>query len=258
MKKYYYTDGKEKFGPFSKNELLEQKITRNTKVWYYGLNDWTEISKIDSLNELNLSIPPPTINELKIKKNTINIKKGNNKNNIYSSTKWLIGILIGIILFLIVFKKLKKSNEVDYNSVVENSYNSEEDFEMYVDKFYRDINYYGIYPKKPKKTIIKLSRLDQIGNTTHIHGLSFGFDNDDIIEIYINKSSWENFDKPMKYFLMYHELAHDILNVDDLEAKLTNEGKLMYPEISNYENKDMDDFIESYHSLFEEEAKKRK
>lgn len=258
MKKYYYTDGKEKFGPFSKNELLEQKITRNTKVWYYGLDNWTEISKIDSLNELNLSIPPPTIDELKIEKNTNNIKKENKKTNIYASTKWLIGILIGIILFIIIFKKLNNTKDVDYNLIVENSYNSEEDFKMYVDKFYRDINYYGIYPKKPKKIIVKLSRLDQIGNTTHIHGLSYGFENDDIIEIYINKSSWESFDKPMKYFLMYHELAHDILNLDDLEAKLANEGKLMYPAISSYENKNMDDFIESYHSLFEEEAKKRK
>ena len=43
---------------------------------------------------------------------------------------------------------------------------------------------------------------------------------------------------------MYHELVHDILNLDDLDAKTWNEGKLMYPEISSYENKTMDDFIE--------------
>jgi hypothetical protein len=55
---------------------------------------------------------------------------------------------------------------------------------------------------------------------------------------------------------MYHELAHDILNLDDLDNKPINEGKLMYPEISTYEKKNMDDFIESFHSLFEEHAKK--
>jgi hypothetical protein len=32
----------------------------------------------------------------------------------------------------------------------------------------------------------------------------------------------------------------------------------MYPAISSYEKKNMDDFIESFHTLFEEEAKKRK
>ena len=59
----------------------------------------------------------------------------------------------------------------------------------------------------------------------------------------------------MRYFLMYHELSHDVLNLDDLDIKLENEGKLMYPEISSYEMKSMDDFIESFHSLFEQHAK---
>ncbi len=58
----------------------------------------------------------------------------------------------------------------------------------------------------------------------------------------------------MRYFLMYHELAHDVLNLDDLEAKSLNEGKLMYPAISSYENKNMDEFIENSHALFEKES----
>jgi hypothetical protein len=60
----------------------------------------------------------------------------------------------------------------------------------------------------------------------------------------------------MRYFLMYHELAHDVLNLDDLEAKPIHEGKLMYPEISTYEKKNMDDFIESFHAVFEAHAQK--
>ena len=102
--------------------------------------------------------------------------------------------------------------------------------------------------------IIKFSKLDQLDNTKHIHGLSFGSGDDDRIEIYINPSTWEQFNKPMRYFLMYHELAHDVLNLDDLEPKSWNEGKLMYPAISSYENKNMDDFIESTHALFEEQS----
>ena len=128
---------------------------------------------------------------------------------------------------------------------------------MYVDKFYRDVGVYGIFPKKPKTTIIRFAKLDQLHNTTHIHGLSYGINDDDRIEIYINPSTWKSFNKPMRYFLMYHELAHDILNVDDLNEKNINEGKLMYPAIAVYENKDMDDFIESSHALFEEVAEKQ-
>lgn len=129
-------------------------------------------------------------------------------------------------------------------------------FELYVEKFYRDLEVYGIFPKKPKTTIIKYSRLDQINNSTHIHGLSFGTNDDSRIEIYINPSSWKQFSKPMRYFLMYHELSHDVLNLDDLERKTINEGKLIYPEISSYESINMDYFIESFHALFEKKLKK--
>ena len=93
---------------------------------------------------------------------------------------------------------------------------------MYVQKFYRDLEFFGIYPKKPALQIIKFAKLDQLDNTTHIHGLSYGSGDDDKIEIYINPSTWKSFNKPMRYFLMYHELAHDVLNLDDLDAKPSN------------------------------------
>ena len=51
---------------------------------------------------------------------------------------------------------------------------------------------------------------------------------------------------------MYHELAHDILNVDDLEISEENQGKLMYPEFSKRQGLSMDDFIEGYKTLFEQ------
>ena len=78
-------------------------------------------------------------------------------------------------------------------------------------------------PKKPTRTIIKFAKLDQLDNTTHIHAMSFGYDDDSLIEIYINPSTWNKFSKPMRYYLMYHELAHDVLNLDDLEQHSGNE-----------------------------------
>ena len=80
---------------------------------------------------------------------------------------------------------------------------------------------------------------------------------DDKIEIYINPSTWDNFNKPMRYYLIYHELSHDVLNVEDMEDLPMNEGKLMFPAIATYESKTMDDFIESSHTLFEEVAAKQ-
>lgn len=36
MKKYFYTDGNENYGPFTLEELEAQGITRETLVWYEG------------------------------------------------------------------------------------------------------------------------------------------------------------------------------------------------------------------------------
>ena len=267
MSKYFYTDGKEKYGPYSIEELNSQPIYRTTKVWCYGMDKWTELSQVPELSNVLNSIPPelsskrpkeenpnkPKTESIQNSETTIQppieIKKSS------SLSKWLIGIIAIILVSLFAYKLIQNQLDVNqYDEIVANSYDSEEDFDMYVQKFYRDLEFYGIYPKKPKVQIIKFSKLDQLDNTTHIHGLSYGSGDDDRIEIYINPSTWEQFNKPMRYFLMYHELAHDVLNLDDLEPKSWNEDKLMYPAISNIEKKKMDDFIESAHALFEEES----
>jgi hypothetical protein len=267
MIKYFYLDGDIKLGPFTKNELIDKNLNRDSRIWFYGLEDWTKLSDIAELKEIFSSLPPD-LNTRNLQENkealithknqnvisTIEVpKKKKNKNK-----KWIIIGLVSLIVVVLIYKSSANQTDSDlYESISKSSYESDVDFQMYVDKFYRDIGVYGIYPKKPKTNIIKFTKLDQLDNTTHIHGLSYGINDDDRIEIYINPSSWKSFNKPMRYFLMYHELAHDILNVDDLKENTINEGKLMYPTISDYEKKDMDDFIESFHALFEDIAKKQ-
>ena len=46
MKKYFFSDGLKKHGPFSFEEFKNQNLKRNTKIWYYGLKDWTELNQI--------------------------------------------------------------------------------------------------------------------------------------------------------------------------------------------------------------------
>ncbi len=268
MRKYFYTDGETKFGPFSKEELQAQKISRHTKVWYFGLSNWTQLSQITELEDVVSTLPPNLRPQNNLEQNDIESSKkkiigeispANPRPKKLNLNKWFSGIAILFATLLVVFVLIRNQSEAKLRKeVVANSFNSEENFNIYIEKFYRDLEHYGISPKKPEKTIVKFSKLDQLDNTTHIHALSLGLDNDKRIEIYINPSSWKRFTKPMRYFLMYHELAHDVLNLDDLDNKPINEGKLMYPEISSYEKKNMDDFIESFHNLFEEQAKKRK
>ena len=37
---FYCSDGINKFGPFSKEELKSQNIQPNTLVWFEGLTEW--------------------------------------------------------------------------------------------------------------------------------------------------------------------------------------------------------------------------
>jgi hypothetical protein len=59
MKKYFLHDGSENIGPFDIEELKEKKITKETQVWYEGLEDWKVASEIEELKSILPVIPPP-------------------------------------------------------------------------------------------------------------------------------------------------------------------------------------------------------
>jgi len=156
-----------------------------------------------------------------------------------------------LILFILI---ISCSSNQNYNDIIEKSFDSDE-FDVYVDKFYRDVNNYGFYPVKPEKLIIKFSYFDRIKHATHLHGVSLGYNDDDLIEIYINKSSWDDLDKAGKFRLMYHELGHDVLNLDDLEETNTELDAIMYPAFSANQKLKMDVFIENLNTMLESYVK---
>jgi hypothetical protein len=58
---YYYTDGKERFGPFTLAEFRTRNITRDTLVWREGLIDWMpagNLSELESLFIQNIAQEP--------------------------------------------------------------------------------------------------------------------------------------------------------------------------------------------------------
>lgn len=59
MKKYFYSDGKEKNGPFTFDELKNENINPDTLIWYEGLTDWTAAKYILELEEILQLSPPP-------------------------------------------------------------------------------------------------------------------------------------------------------------------------------------------------------
>tara|TARA_B110000003_G_C16608240_1_gene518382 strand:- start:287 stop:1585 length:1299 start_codon:yes stop_codon:yes gene_type:complete len=123
-------------------------------------------------------------------------------------------------------------------------------FNEYVDKFYRELNFFGIFKVRPEKINIELKNLEVSSETYHYHGYSTGYNDDDKIEIVLNKRSWKNFTKAQKFYLIFHELCHDVLNLDDLEDN-DNEKSIMYPSTDDFALITMDDFIENFHNLLE-------
>jgi uncharacterized membrane protein YhaH (DUF805 family) len=59
MKKYFYSDGEEKFGPFTLDELKEKNISRETLVWSKELEDWQKADRVSELKEIFFLSPPP-------------------------------------------------------------------------------------------------------------------------------------------------------------------------------------------------------
>jgi len=62
MSQFYYTDGKERFGPFTIEQLSDKNITEATLVWKEGLPDWVparNLSELQSLFPQESSFPPP-------------------------------------------------------------------------------------------------------------------------------------------------------------------------------------------------------
>lgn len=52
MSQYYYTDGKERFGPYTMEELKNKNISAETLVWKEGLVDWVPARNLADLQTL--------------------------------------------------------------------------------------------------------------------------------------------------------------------------------------------------------------
>ena len=161
-----------------------------------------------------------------------------------------IGIIFLLVLFLSYYLIISY-NSTNYDSIKEVNYEiNDPEIKIIVDKFYRDLNNFNVFPVISKEFKVKLTYLDSRQLSSHIHGVSLGGFDDDVVEIYINKNSWDKFNKTQKYYLIYHELSHDVLNLDDLKENKSNIGKIMYPTLSSYDNLTMNDFIINMKNLF--------
>ena len=108
----------------------------------------------------------------------------------------------------------------EQNYFVEN-YNLKEvnqyDLNLMIDIFLLDCKSNNILVKKSKIT----ASFESLEGETL--GLSYGFNNDNIIVLRIDPLKWKSSSTPKRWYLIYHELGHDVLNLNH-----GNGGKMMF------------------------------
>ena len=139
MQKYHYSDGDNHFGPFSIEELKDVKISKETMIWFEGLDNWIAAGEIEDLKDLFKSIPPP-LNINKQPPSHVNVTK-KNRSNISNSeipqkkykNKIVIGIL-SLIAIIIITAMLKiNSNKPDkpLNKSYKEKFNEDSSYNSY-------------------------------------------------------------------------------------------------------------------------------
>lgn len=83
-KKFYYSDGQEKHGPYTIDELKDHNIYENTLVWRQGMDDWKEARLVPDLDDIFDFGPPP------MKKAYTDFNAPSNSDFGYPPKTWLV------------------------------------------------------------------------------------------------------------------------------------------------------------------------
>ena len=89
MKKYFYSNGQDKEGPVTLEELKLNDITPKTLIWYEGLDDWKEAESLDELREVFELSPPPIEKEYHIS-DTVEANELSSENNSVTTNSYSV------------------------------------------------------------------------------------------------------------------------------------------------------------------------
>ena len=108
MKTFFLFIDDEQQGPFNLEELKTKKITRTTKVWFEGLEDWKNADEIEELKSLFASVPPPiksfpTPPPIKKALPEIEVEEEEKILGVRKKT-FFISVVIFVLLFSLTFK----------------------------------------------------------------------------------------------------------------------------------------------------------
>lgn len=119
MKKYYYSDGENQFGPYSVEELKKFNLTKETLIWFEGLENWITSNEVEELKVLFKIMPPPlikTVQDNHVPKK-VNFFEKNYKNLILAG---IILVIITIVLALKMNSNIPEQSNTSLDSEINN------------------------------------------------------------------------------------------------------------------------------------------
>lgn len=102
MKKFYLHNGTDQQGPFDMEDLKARNITKETSIWFEGLQAWTSADKIDELKELFHKKTPPPFQKTPVQPSTQYEPSATQHKNTLGLVLQSIGI-IGVIAIIVIF-----------------------------------------------------------------------------------------------------------------------------------------------------------
>ena len=133
MKQYYYSDGKNQFGPFSKIELQNTGISKETLVWFEGLSEWQKAGDIEDLADLfpKKQTPPPlpnqksTIPQPLISNEMTVVRPQQKKRSKKKVIIWCCSILLFVVILAVISNELYEKKQFErFEQTIRNEKNN--------------------------------------------------------------------------------------------------------------------------------------
>ncbi len=117
MQKFYIHKDNQSQGPFSVNELIVERISRETMVWFEGAEHWKRAVEIEELKHVFKSVPPPferkvPINPPPLEKSSVSSgKEASPRKKSNNNILFLIGGLIIVCLIVFYFVSSQQQSQ---------------------------------------------------------------------------------------------------------------------------------------------------
>jgi hypothetical protein len=134
--KYFISINDNQNGPYDKDELLSNGLTRDSLVWTEGMEDWNKAGEVEDLKHLFGQIPPPINKNIPPKPTIVSNPVTNNSTN--SKKGVFIGLGLALVIGSVILFAMKgndepitETNKEEITAIDDELHNSESNDDSY-------------------------------------------------------------------------------------------------------------------------------